>query len=186
MERGAGVPAHARSPFNTSRVHGRGSERADVRTGEKGDTGHAESVEIIYDADIVSFGRFWTFSSTSTTRRRSTSRAGTRQQHRSAIFFADQGEWSKAEGAASRAEPIVNKTVVTSLEPLKNFGRQTTTSLVVRGVDDTKGRLAHSLLASRDAQMLDEMDSVAIDELGARAAGRRIRPKGGSYRRGGP
>ena len=91
----------------------------------RGDTGHAESVQVTYDPAIVSYGTllkvFFTVAHDPTERNRQGPDTG--PQYRSTIFFSSDEQ--QAAAAAYIAEldkaKLYRRPIVTTLEPLKAF-----------------------------------------------------------------
>ncbi len=89
-----------------------------------GNTGHAECLQIIYDADTISFDEllevFWKTHDPTTLNRQGND-VGT--QYRSVIFYHDEQQKAKAEKykAELDASGAFAKPIVTTLEPLTVF-----------------------------------------------------------------
>lgn len=89
-----------------------------------GETGHAECLQIIYDADIISFDEllevFWKTHDPTTLNRQGND-VGT--QYRSVIFYHDERQKARAEKykAELDASGAFGKPIVTTLEPLTEF-----------------------------------------------------------------
>lgn len=90
-----------------------------------GDTGHAESVRVVYDPAQVSYGQllqvFFSVAMDPTTLNRQGPDTGT--QYRSAIFYAtpDQEKLAKAYVAQLTAAHAFSAPIVTQVVPLKGF-----------------------------------------------------------------
>jgi len=89
-----------------------------------GDTGHAEVVQIEYDADIVSFEELLLIffkTHDPTTLNRQGNDIGT--QYRSVIFYhtAEQGEQAKAMIAKLTGEQVFDRPIVTEVTPATEF-----------------------------------------------------------------
>jgi peptide-methionine (S)-S-oxide reductase len=95
----------------------------DVCTGR---TGHAESVEVEFDPERVSYGQlldvFWE-NHDPTTRNRQGPDVGT--QYRSAVFFHDEAQRLEAEASKERLEKSgrYRRPVVTEISPAQTFWR---------------------------------------------------------------
>ena len=87
-------------------------------------TGHAEAVEVTYDADRVSYERlldaFWSLHDP-TQRNRQGPDVGT--QYRSAIFYVDEEQRIAAERSRSAAAPRFPRPIVTQIVPASTFWR---------------------------------------------------------------
>ena len=99
-------------------------ETADYETVSTGRTGHAESIEIIYDPRKISYEKLLeVFFATHdpTTRNRQGNDIGT--QYRSAIFYAGEREKELAEAFIQDliAAKVFSRPIVTTLEPLTGF-----------------------------------------------------------------
>lgn len=94
----------------------------DVSSGE---TGHAESVEVVYDPSQVTFGQllqvFFSVAHDPTELNRQGPDAGT--QYRSAIFFANQDQQRIAQAYVDQLNQakLFPHLIVTQIAPLKNF-----------------------------------------------------------------
>ena len=89
-----------------------------------GDTGHAEAIEIEYDADEVSFDELMLIffrTHNPTTLNRQGNDVGT--QYRSAIFYASDEQKQQAEAMIERLtnEHVFDQPIVTKLEPATEF-----------------------------------------------------------------
>jgi methionine-S-sulfoxide reductase len=104
-----------------------GGERgtADYETVSGGDTGHAESVQIVYDPTQVSYGQilqvFFSVVHDPTQLNRQGPDFGT--QYRSAIFYADEAQKSVAEAYIAQldATRVFPRRIVTRVDALKGF-----------------------------------------------------------------
>jgi peptide-methionine (S)-S-oxide reductase len=98
---------------------------ADYETVSSGTTGHAESVEIVYDPSQVSLGQllriFFAVAHDPTQRDRQGPDIG--HQYRSAIFYASAEQQRVAEAyiAELQAAKALPRPIVTELAPLKGF-----------------------------------------------------------------
>jgi methionine-S-sulfoxide reductase len=109
----------------TSGYAGGTKETANYETVSTGRTGHAESIQILYDPNKISYidllrVHFATHDPTSLNRQGNDSG----KQYRSAIFYADEKEKALAEAfiADLTDAKVYNKPIVTTLEPLKPGG----------------------------------------------------------------
>jgi peptide-methionine (S)-S-oxide reductase len=87
-----------------------------------GNTGHAESLQIVFDPRKIKLDQiFYIFFKLHdpTTLNRQGADIGT--QYRSAIFFQDKNQKIIAEAAKKEAQKEHNETVVTEIVPFKNF-----------------------------------------------------------------
>lgn len=87
-----------------------------------GETGHAEAIRIIFDADVISYADladvfFATHNPTELNRQGND--VGT--QYRSAIFPLDDTQKAEAVAAIARAQPDYDKEIVTTIEPLNTW-----------------------------------------------------------------
>ncbi|MEJ0084522.1 MAG: peptide-methionine (S)-S-oxide reductase MsrA [Pseudomonadota bacterium] len=98
---------------------------ADYRTVGGGDTGHAESVQIVYDPAKVTYGQilqiFFSVAHDPTQLNRQGPDSGS--QYRSAIFYGSerQREIAQAYIAQLNAAKVYPAAIVTKLDPLKGF-----------------------------------------------------------------
>lgn len=87
-----------------------------------GDTGHAESVSISYDPEIVNeeslLDIFWTIHDPTTPNRQG---ADVGTQYRSAIFYADEEQRKRAEASREKAQQLWKNPIVTEITPLSVF-----------------------------------------------------------------
>ena len=84
-----------------------------------GDTGHAEAIEIEFDADVLSYDELLLIffkTHNPTTLNRQGNDVGT--QYRSATFPANEQQKAEAEAAILRAQHDHSDPIVTSIEPL--------------------------------------------------------------------
>ncbi|HXH95169.1 MAG TPA: peptide-methionine (S)-S-oxide reductase MsrA [Thermoanaerobaculia bacterium] len=89
---------------------------------KKGKTGHAESLQIVFDPSKITFGEILDFFfrlHDPTTVNRQGNDAGT--QYRSAIFYHDDAQRVAAESAKQRAQPKWPRPIVTEIVPFTNF-----------------------------------------------------------------
>jgi peptide-methionine (S)-S-oxide reductase len=104
-----------------------GGERstADYESVSDGDSGHAESVQIVYDPAQVSYGQilqvFFSVAHDPTQLNRQGPDTGT--QYRSAIFYGDDSQKRIAEAyiAQLNAAGVFQRRIVTRVDPLKGF-----------------------------------------------------------------
>ncbi len=91
----------------------------------RGDTGHAESVEIVYDPKEVSYGEilqvFFSVAHDPTQLNRQGPDSGT--QYRSAIFYTDEQQKKVATAYIAQLDKtkVYRSTLVTKVDPLKGF-----------------------------------------------------------------
>lgn len=89
-----------------------------------GNTGHAESVQIVFDPKVITFRKileiFWNTHDPTTLNRQGND-VGT--QYRSAIFFHNQKQRETAEKLKVELnnEKIYTKPIITEISPLRNF-----------------------------------------------------------------
>jgi len=91
----------------------------DVKTGR---TGHAESLQIVFDPSKITFDEILDFFfrlHDPTTANRQGNDIGT--QYRSAIFYHDDAQRDAAERAKQRAQPKWPRPIVTEVVPFTNF-----------------------------------------------------------------
>lgn len=91
----------------------------DVKTGR---TGHAESLQIVFDPTKITFDEILDFFfrlHDPTTANRQGNDIGT--QYRSAIFYHDDAQRDAAERAIQRAQPKWPRPIVTEVVPFTNF-----------------------------------------------------------------
>ncbi len=91
----------------------------DVKTGR---TGHAESLQIVFDPSKITFDEILDFFfrlHDPTTANRQGNDVGT--QYRSAIFYHDDSQRDAAERAIKRAQPKWPRPIVTEVVPFTNF-----------------------------------------------------------------
>ncbi|MEO8062776.1 MAG: peptide-methionine (S)-S-oxide reductase MsrA [Pseudomonadota bacterium] len=98
---------------------------ADYQTVGGGDTGHAESVQIVYDPAKVTYGQilqvFFSVAHDPTQLNRQGPDSGT--QYRSAIFYANEGQKKIAQAyiAQLSTAKVYPDAIVTKVDPLKGF-----------------------------------------------------------------
>lgn len=89
-----------------------------------GKTGHAEVAQITFDPSIISYVQllewFWK-SHDPTTLDRQGADVGT--QYRSVIFYTDENQKTVAEKSKREAQKLFDDTIVTEIQPLKDFYR---------------------------------------------------------------
>ncbi len=87
-----------------------------------GTTGHAEVVEITYDADVISFEEildiFWEIHDPTTLNRQG---ADTGTQYRSVIFYQNETQKAQAQASAARAQEALRDPIVTELSAAPTF-----------------------------------------------------------------
>ncbi|HXH39871.1 MAG TPA: peptide-methionine (S)-S-oxide reductase MsrA [Thermoanaerobaculia bacterium] len=89
---------------------------------KEGRTGHAESLQIVFDPSKITFDEILDFFfrlHDPTTANRQGNDIGT--QYRSAIFYHDDAQRDAAERARQRAQPKWTRPIVTEVVPLTNF-----------------------------------------------------------------
>jgi len=123
-----GVFEHVRGVLDTTVGFSGGDKKtAEYETVGTGKTGHAESVEIVYDPSIVSYGQllkiYFSIAHDPTTLNYQHNDVGT--QYRSEIFYADENQKAIAEQYIREldAAKVFHKPIVTKVEPLKGFYR---------------------------------------------------------------
>ena len=121
-----GVFEHVRGVRSVLAGYSGGSRsRADYRDVETGSTGHAESVQITFDPEQLSYGEvlqiFFSVALDPTELNRQGPDTGT--QYRSVIFFSDDAQKHIAETYISQLTQgkSFSRRIVTRLEPLKGF-----------------------------------------------------------------
>ncbi len=91
-----------------------------------GETGHAEAVEVIFDADVVSFDQlldvFWSIHDPTTLNRQG---PDVGSQYRSAIFTHDPGQDAAARASKERLQTTIGsgREIVTEITPAAVFYR---------------------------------------------------------------
>jgi peptide-methionine (S)-S-oxide reductase len=104
-----------------------GGERktADYETVSSGTTGHAESVQIVFDPAVISYGQILQIAFSvvhdPTQLNRQGPDVGT--QYRSAIFYTDEGQKRIAEAYIGQLDQahVFSRPIVTRVDPLKGF-----------------------------------------------------------------
>ena len=89
---------------------------------KKGKTGHAESLQIVFDPSKISYDEILDFFfrlHDPTTSNRQGNDIGT--QYRSAIFYHDEAQRDAAERAKQRNQPKWPRPIVTEIVPFTNF-----------------------------------------------------------------
>lgn len=109
----------------TSGYAGGSAKTADYETVSTGETGHAESVQIVYDPSQITYGQLlWVFFSVAhdpTQLNRQGPDEGT--QYRSAIFYANDEQKNIAEAYIAQLDQakVFSHRIVTQVAPLKGF-----------------------------------------------------------------
>jgi peptide-methionine (S)-S-oxide reductase len=109
----------------TSGYAGGSAKTADYETVSTGETGHAESVEIVYDPSQITYGEllrvFFSVAHDPTQLNRQGPDDGT--QYRSAIFYANDDQKKVAEAYIAQLDQakIFSRRIVTQVVPLKGF-----------------------------------------------------------------
>ena len=104
---------------------GGSAETADYKTVCSGNTDHAEVIEVVYDASLVTYGQllkiYFSVAHDPTTLDRQGNDFG--RQYRSAIFYANDEQRRVAEAYIRQLNDgaVFTSPVVTTLEPLKQF-----------------------------------------------------------------
>ena len=91
----------------------------DVKTGR---TGHAESIEVVFDPEKIRYAEILDFFfrlHDPTTKNRQGNDIGT--QYRSAIFFHDDAQRAEAEAAVTRAQAKWPRPITTEIVPATTF-----------------------------------------------------------------
>ncbi|HET9862116.1 MAG TPA: peptide-methionine (S)-S-oxide reductase MsrA, partial [Steroidobacteraceae bacterium] len=121
-----GVYQHLKGVKNVlSGYAGGARDSADYETVSRGDTGHAESVQIVYDPAQVSYGQilqvFFSVAHDPTQLDRQGPDVGA--QYRSAIFYADQAQKAVAEAYIAQldAAKVFPRRIVTRVDALEGF-----------------------------------------------------------------
>lgn len=88
----------------------------------KKNTGHAESVQISYDPDIISYEKlleiFWKIHDPTTPNRQGLDIGS---QYRSVIFYHNMEQKAVAETSKKQAQERYREKIVTSIEPVQTF-----------------------------------------------------------------
>ncbi len=121
-----GVYEHVRGVTRVvSGYAGGNGATAQYETVSRGNTGHAESVQITFDPAQISYGQILqiAFSVVHDPTERDRQGPDVGSQYRSAIFFADENQKHIAESyiAQLNAEHAFDKPIATRLEPLHGF-----------------------------------------------------------------
>jgi peptide-methionine (S)-S-oxide reductase len=109
----------------TSGYSGGSAKTADYEIVSTGQTGHAESVQIVYDPSEITYGEllriFFSVAHDPTERNRQGPDEGT--QYRSAIFFANQEQKRVAEAYIAQLDQakVFSHPIVTQVVPLEGF-----------------------------------------------------------------
>lgn len=87
-----------------------------------GQTGHAEAIEITFDAKKISYKKilkiFWKIHNPTTMNRQG---ADIGTNYRSAIFYTSDSQKKEAEKSKEELEKILKKTIVTEIKPATKF-----------------------------------------------------------------
>jgi len=117
---------HVKGVINaTSGYTGGSAKTAEYETVSTGETGHAESVEIVYDPSQITYGEllriFFSVAHDPTELNRQGPDDGT--QYRSAIWYANDGQKKIAESYIAQLdqEKVFSHRIVTQVTPLKQF-----------------------------------------------------------------
>ena len=123
-----GVFEHVKGVTDTTVGFSGGEKKtAEYETVGTGKTGHAESLEIVYDPSVVTYGQllkiYFSIAHDPTTLNYQHNDVGT--QYRSEIFYADDNQKTIAEQYIRQldAAKVFHKPIVTKVEPLKGFYR---------------------------------------------------------------
>jgi len=104
---------------------GGGASSAVYESVSAGDSGHAESVQIVYDPAQVTYGQilqvFFSVAHDPTQLNRQGPDYGS--QYRSAIFFHSPGQEATAHASVAAAQPKFRKPIVTQVVPATDFWR---------------------------------------------------------------
>jgi peptide-methionine (S)-S-oxide reductase len=109
----------------TSGYAGGSAKTADYETVSTGETGHAESVEIVYDPSQITYGEllrvFFSVAHDPTQLNRQGPDEGT--QYRSSIFYANDEQKTIAEAYIAQLDQakVFSQRIVTQVVPLKGF-----------------------------------------------------------------
>jgi len=121
-----GVYQHLKGVKNVLSGYAGGERRtAEYETVSGGDTGHAESVQVVYDPAQVSYGQilqvFFSVAHDPTQLNRQGPDFGT--QYRSAIFYADDAQKRVAEAYIAQLDKaaVYSSRIVTRVDPLRGF-----------------------------------------------------------------
>ena len=123
-----GVYEHVKGVTDTTVGFSGGEKKtAEYETVGGGKTGHAESVEIVYDPSVVTYGQllkiYFSIAHDPTMLNYQHNDVG--PQYRSEIFYGDDNQKTIAEKyiAELNAAKVFHKPIVTKVEPLKGFYR---------------------------------------------------------------
>jgi peptide-methionine (S)-S-oxide reductase len=121
-----GVFEHVKGVTDTTVGYAGGEKKtAEYETVGTGKTGHAESIQIVYDPSVVTYGQllkiYFSIAHDPTTLNRQHNDVGT--QYRSEIFYTDESQKATAEKYIQQlnAAKIFHGAIVTKIEPLKGF-----------------------------------------------------------------
>ena len=109
----------------TSGYSGGASKTAEYEVVSSGDTGHAESVQIVYDPSQITYGEllrvFFSVAHDPTQLNRQGPDEGT--QYRSVIFYANEEQKRVAEAYIAQldGEKVFSRAIVTQVVPLQAF-----------------------------------------------------------------
>jgi peptide-methionine (S)-S-oxide reductase len=121
-----GVFEHVKGVTDTTVGYSGGEKKtAEYETVSGGKTGHAESIQIVYDPSVITFGQilkiYFSIAHDPTTLNRQHNDIGT--QYRSEIFYADDDQKAVAEKYIQQLNDahVFHSKIVTKVEPLKGF-----------------------------------------------------------------
>jgi peptide-methionine (S)-S-oxide reductase len=121
-----GVFEHVKGVTNTTVGYAGGEKKtAEYEIVSTGRTGHAESIQIVYDPSVITYSQllkiYFSVAHDPTTLNRQHNDTGT--QYRSEIFYADDHQKSLAESYIKQLNDAkaFHSPIVTKLEPLKGF-----------------------------------------------------------------
>ena len=87
-------------------------------------TGHAEAVQVTFDADVVGYDTlvdaFWSLHDPTQVNRQG---PDVGSQYRSAIFYSDEAQHAAAEAGKARAQARFNRPIATQIVPQQSFFR---------------------------------------------------------------
>lgn len=121
-----GVYEHVKGVTDTTVGYSGGEKKtAHYDMVSDGNTGHAESIQIVYDPSVITYGQllkiYFSIAHDPTTLNRQHNDVGT--QYRSEIFYADDNQKAIAEKyiQALNDAKVFHSPIVTKLEPVKGF-----------------------------------------------------------------